>query len=183
MSSSRFFFVSLFLSLFLCFFVCLAFLGLACLAWRCLPLLTLLVVLGVVQRCSFLAWYYLALLGVRYVACLAWHCLALLGNTLALLGTVWHCFALLRVACLAWHSLAMLPFASRYLPCLASATGFTGSSCTFLFANALSVLCLPGGWVGWVGLASGESPPPPVFDQIQSSCCEKVEGGTTPHCC
>ena len=55
-----------------------AFLGLACLAWRCLPLLALFVVLGVVQRCSFLAWYYLALLGVVDVACLAWHCLALL---------------------------------------------------------------------------------------------------------
>ena len=104
--------------------------GLACLAWRCLPLLALLVVLGVVQRCLFFAWCYLALFGFAGVACLAWHCLTLLG-------TAWHCLALFR-------------FASRCLPCLALPTICAGRSCTFLFANALSVLCLPGGWGGTV---------------------------------
>ena len=46
-------------------FVCLfALLGLACLAWGVsLPLLALLVIAGVVQRCLFSAWRYLALFG------------------------------------------------------------------------------------------------------------------------
>ena len=128
---SRCFVVSLFLS----FFVCLAFLGLACLAWRCLPLLALLVVLGVVQRCLFFAWCYLALLGFVDVACLAWHCLALLG-------TVWHCFALLRVACLAWPCrLSVLVAPARFC----SLTRFPFSACP--------VDC---GWVGdWVGRHRG----------------------------
>ena len=50
---------------FVCFFVCLfclALLGLACLACRFLPLLALLVIIGVAQRCLFFAWCYLALL-------------------------------------------------------------------------------------------------------------------------
>ena len=51
-------------------FVCLlALLGLACLAWGVfLPLLALLVIAGVVQRCLFSAWRYLALLGFAGVA-------------------------------------------------------------------------------------------------------------------
>ena len=90
-------FLSLFVSLYLCFFICFAFLGLVCLAWRCLPLLALLVVFGVVQRCLFFAWCYLALLGfvdVACLTCLAWHCLTLLG-------TVSLCFALLALLGLA----------------------------------------------------------------------------------
>ena len=42
--------------------------GLACLAWRFLPLLALLVIFGVVQRCLFLTWRYLALLAFAGVA-------------------------------------------------------------------------------------------------------------------
>ena len=85
--------------------------GLACLAWRCLPLLALLVVLGVVQRILFFAWCYLALLGFVDVACLAWHCLALLGTTLALLGTAWHCLALFGTVSLCFALLALLGLA------------------------------------------------------------------------
>ena len=50
---------------FTCLFICLfALLGLACLAWGVsLPLLALLVIAGVVQRCLFAAWRYLALFG------------------------------------------------------------------------------------------------------------------------
>ena len=45
-------------------------LGLACLAWGVfLPLLALLVIAGVVQRCLFSAWRYLALLAFAGVAC------------------------------------------------------------------------------------------------------------------
>ena len=59
-----------FTCLFICLFVCLlALLGLACLAWGVsLPLLALLVIAGVVQRCLFSAWRYLALLGFAGVA-------------------------------------------------------------------------------------------------------------------
>ena len=48
---------------------CLAVFGLACLAWRFLPLLALLVIFGVVQRCLFFTWRYLALLAFAGVAC------------------------------------------------------------------------------------------------------------------
>ena len=59
--------------MFVCSYVfcllCLAVLGLACLAWGVfLPLLALLVIAGVVQRCLFSAWPYLALLGFAGVA-------------------------------------------------------------------------------------------------------------------
>ena len=47
--------------MFVCLF-CLALLGFACLACRFLPLLALLVIIGVAQRCLFFAWRYLALL-------------------------------------------------------------------------------------------------------------------------
>ena len=60
-------FTCLFVSLFVCFlFVCFLFalLGLACLAWGVfLPLLALLVIAGVVQRCLFSAWRCLTLFG------------------------------------------------------------------------------------------------------------------------
>ena len=65
-------FVCFFVCLFVCFlFVCFLFalIGLACLAWGVfLPLLALLVIAGVVQRCLFSAWRYLALLGFAGVA-------------------------------------------------------------------------------------------------------------------
>ena len=55
-------FTCLFVSLFVCFLF--ALLGLACLAWGVfLPLLALLVIAGVVRRCLFSAWRYLALFG------------------------------------------------------------------------------------------------------------------------
>ena len=65
--------VYLFVCLSVCLYVfcllCLAVLGLACLAWGVfLPLLALLVIAGVVQRCLFSAWRYLALLGFAGVA-------------------------------------------------------------------------------------------------------------------
>ena len=41
----------------------------------------------------------------------------------------------------------MFRFVWRCLPYLALPTICAGRSCTVLFANALSVLCLPGGWV------------------------------------
>jgi hypothetical protein len=82
----------------------------------------LFVVLGVVQRCLFFAWCYLALLGFVDVARLAWHCLALLG-------TAWHClvlFSLLRVAYLAWPCrLSMLVALVRFC----SLTRFPFSAC------------------------------------------------------
>ena len=58
-------FVCLCVCVFVCWFVCLfALIGLACLAWGVfLPLLALLVIAGVVQRCLFSAWRYLALFG------------------------------------------------------------------------------------------------------------------------
>ena len=57
--------------MFVCLFVCFLFalIGLACLAWGVfLPLLALLVIAGVVQRCLFSAWRYLALFGFAGVA-------------------------------------------------------------------------------------------------------------------
>ena len=112
---------------FVCVCLCLS----VCFAWRSLALIVLF---GVAYFC----WRCLSCLALFSAACL-FRCFYL-----ALLG-----FA--GVACLAWHCLALLPFASRWLSCLASATGFAGSSCTLLAANELSVLLLAW-WVGGVVL-------------------------------
>ena len=113
-------FVSFFLSL-------IALLGFPWPCLSCLALLNLelLVVLSFALRCLFVAWCYLALLGFVDVACLAWHCLAMLG-------TVWHCFALFGVACLTWPCrLSVLVALVRFC----SLTRFPFSA------------CLVGGWV------------------------------------
>jgi hypothetical protein len=50
--------------------------GVACRVWRFLPLLALLVMLGVVRRCLFFAWRYVALLGFLIANALSVHLLA-----------------------------------------------------------------------------------------------------------
>ena len=71
--------------MFVCFF---ALLGLACLAWGVsLPLLALLVIAGVVQRCLFSAWRYLALFGFAGVA--GRSCTLPFANALSVLLLAW----------------------------------------------------------------------------------------------
>ena len=61
---------------------------------RFLPLLALVVIFDVVQRCLFFAWRYLALLAFAGVACRS---LTLFSVACFLLGVIWRCLPLLAL--------------------------------------------------------------------------------------
>ena len=104
-----------------------------------------------------------AFLTLAGVACHLWRCLALLVFYLALFGVAclcWRCFFLAVIMMVGWilfySSLFHSDVERKVCKCfslvaslenLASVTGFAGSSCSFLIANALSVHLLAR-WVG-----------------------------------